>query len=192
MHSDTWRHPRRCARSVWLVASLLGLSVASALSAPISREEALALAFPGAVIEAERVFLTAEQQTEAAQGAGTAIATGLVARYVAMQDGRRVGRAYIDTHVIRTKKESLLVSLDATGAVLRIDVTAFLEPGEYEAPSRWLRQYDGRVLTDDLAVERVIRPIAGATLTAHAVNEAVRRVLAIDRVLERASGRPGP
>jgi hypothetical protein len=192
MHSDTWRHARRCARSVWLVASLLGLSVPSALSAPISREEALALAFPGAVIEAERVFLTAEQQTEAAQGAGTAIATGLVARYVATQDGRRVGRAYIDTHVIRTKKESLLVSLDATGAVLRIDVTAFLEPGEYEAPSRWLRQYDGRVLTDDLAVERVIRPIAGATLTAHAVNEALRRVLAIDRVLERASGRPGP
>lgn len=190
MPSDRWRHPRRCARSVWLVASLLGLSVASALSAPISREEALALAFPRAAIEAERIFLTAGQLADASEHAGTAIATGLVARYVATRDGRRVGRAYVDTHVIRTKKESLLVSLDATGAVLRIDVTAFLEPGEYEAPSRWMRQYDGRALADDLAVERVIRPIAGATLTAHAVNDAVRRVLAIDRVLESASGRP--
>jgi hypothetical protein len=63
-------------------------------------------------------------------------------------------------------------------------VTAFLEPPDYLASERWLRQYARRRLDDDLALQRAIRPIAGATLTANATNAAVRRVLAIDRILE--------
>ena len=77
-----------------------------------------------------------------------------------------------------------LISLDADGSLKRIDVTAFLEPPEYRASDRWLRQYNGHLLTDDVMVQRAIRPIAGATLTAGATNAAVRRVLATDSVLE--------
>jgi hypothetical protein len=87
---------------------------------------------------------------------------------------------------VRTKKESLLISLDGRGRVVRLDVTAFLEPSEFRAPEAWLRQYRGRALEDGLTVNRAIRPIAGATLTARAANDAVRRVLAIDAILQRA------
>ena len=94
-----------------------------------------------------------------------------------------MGHAYVDTHVVRTKKETVLVSLDASGAVKRVDVIAMLEPPEYRAPQPFLRQFTGRRLQDDLRLQRAIRPIAGATLTANAVTDAVRRVLAIDAVL---------
>lgn len=151
----------------------------------MSREEALAQVFPGASLSAERVFLTPEQRAEAAALAEDEVENGLIARYVATQDGRVVGRAYIDTHIVRTKRESLLVSLEPNGRLRRIDVTAFLEPPDYLAPERWRGQYPGRSLDDDLALQRAIRPIAGATLTALAVNAAVRRVMAIDRVLEQ-------
>ena len=40
-------------------------------------------------------------------------------------------------------------------------------------------------LADDLAVNRAIRPIAGATLTARETTNAVRRILAIDVILEK-------
>ena len=40
-------------------------------------------------------------------------------------------------------------------------------------------------MNNDLNLQRAIRPLAGATLTAVAANQAVRRALAIDRVLER-------
>ncbi len=150
----------------------------------ITREEALAAVFPQAMFDAERVFLTPPQMARIGELAGVEVESGLVARYVATQGGRIVGRAYVDTHVVRTKRESLLVSLEADGSVKRIDVTAFLEPREYEASARWLGQYGRRPLNDDLAVQRAIRPIAGATLTAGATNAAVRRVLAIDWVLE--------
>lgn len=166
-----------------VLALVVAASLAAAGQAQISREEALRLAFPGATIRAERVFLTADQRKRAAAAAGVEVPYALVARYVATHDGAVRGRAYVDTHVVRTKKESLLISLDADGRVRRIDVTAFLEPPEYEAPDAWVRQYDGRQLAEDLQVSRAIRPIAGATLTASAVNEAVRRVLAIDSVL---------
>lgn len=157
----------------------------------VTREEALAVVFPHAAVEAERVFLTEQQMMRIGELAGGEVESALVARYIATLDGQIVGRSYVDTHVVRTKRESLLISLEADGRVKRIDVTAFLEPAEYQAQARWLQQYDQQPLTDDLAVQRAIRPIAGATLTAGATNAAVRRVLAIDQVLERADGDVG-
>ncbi len=171
--------------AVGLMALMLPLGVASASQGRlISRDEALAAVFPGAVVEAERVFLTEQQMAEVAEIAGVEIESGLVARYVATLGDAVMGRAYVDTHVVRTKRESLLIALEADGSVRRIEVTAFLEPPDYLASERWLRQYARRRLDDDLALQRAIRPIAGATLTANATNAAVRRVLAIDRILE--------
>ena len=166
----------------------LGFGIFTAAAQGLSREEALAQVYPGAEIRAERVFLTPAQVSQVARRAGTDGASALVARYVAARDGQVIGRAYVDTHVVRTKRESLLISLDARRRVLRIDVTAFLEPSEFRAPAAWLGQYRGRELDDDLAVNRAIRPIAGATLTARAANNAVRRVLAIDEVLNGSGG----
>ncbi len=165
------------------------LAAALAVAPDVTREEALALAFPGATIADERIFLTETQQKRAGELAGEAIPSALVARYTARRDGQILGRAYIDTNIIRTKKETLLISLDATGRVKRVDVTAFLEPGEYTPPRPWLGQYSDRELNDEVAINRAIRPIAGATLTARAVNSAVRRVMAIDDVLREAESR---
>ena len=157
---------------------------AAATAQPVSREEALASAYPGASIRTEQLFLTMAQQKLVAQAAGTDVGSAFVVRLVASKDGQVIGRAYVDTHTVRTKKESLLVMLDGHGRVKRVEVTAFLEPAEYRAPEAWLRQYTDRTLAPDLALNRAIRPIAGATLTARATNNAVRRVLAIDQAVQ--------
>ena len=135
-----------------LTLALLVLSVAvAAQGGRVTRDEALAAVFPGAVVEAERVFLTEQQMAEIAEIAGVEIESGLVARYVATRGNTVMGRAYVDTHVVRTVRESLLISLEADGPVRRVDVTAFLEPPDYLASERWLRQYSQRQLDDDLA-----------------------------------------
>ena len=173
---------RASALILWLVVANVALA---AQGGRITRDEALAAVFPGAVVEAERVFLTEQQMADIADVGEVEIESGLVARYVATRGDTVMGRAYVDTHVVRSKRESLLISLEADGAVRRVDVTAFLEPPDYLASERWLRQFSRRQLDDDLALQRAIRPIAGATLTANAATAAVRRVLAIDQVLER-------
>lgn len=171
--------------SFMAVGVALGVALSATLQAQfVTREEALGAVFPGAEVEAERVFLTEDQIHRAAELVGGDPPSALVARYLAREGGTVVGRAYVETHVVRTKRESLLISLDASGTVRRIDVTAFLEPPEYVASERWLDQYADRSLGEDLALGRAIRPIAGGTLTAIAANGAVRRVLAIDQVLE--------
>ena len=172
-----------------LIALVILAGGMSATAQGLSREEALAQVYPGAEIRAEQVFLTPAQMEQVAKRAGADRGSALVARYVATRGGQAAGRAYVDTHTVRTKRESLLVSLDPGGRVMRVDVTAFLEPSEFRAPGSWLGQYRGRRLDEDLAVNRAIRPIAGATLTARAANSAVRRVLAIDEVLQE-SGDP--
>ena len=175
---------RRAAAGVLAAVCLLAAETTSAQSGLVQREEALAAVFPGATIAADRVYLTTAQANRIAELARDDVHTMIYARYVARRDGAVVGRAYVDTHVVRTKRESLLISLDSGGRVRRIDVTAFLEPPEYLPQGRWTQQYHEQPLSDDLAIMRAIRPIAGATLTTRAVNAAVRRVLALDQVLE--------
>ena len=171
----------------WVVCGVMCLSsvmIAFAQPGLVTREEALAAVYPGASFDAERVFLTSEQTDRVSELARVEVDSPLVARYIARHDGRVVGRAYVDTHVVRTKRESLLIALGPDGSVRRVEVTAFLEPREYLAPDLWLRQFDTRPLNDDVALQRAIRSIAGASLTAQSATDAVRRVMAIDQLLE--------
>ena len=186
---------RTCgACALWLV---LAAGAAAAQTGEITRDDALAAVFPGATIDADRVFLTDGQVERIAELAGEDVGTKIYARYIARRGGVVVGRAYVDTHIVRTKRASLLISIDAQARIRRIDVTAFMEPPEYIPSQPWRRQYYDQPLSDDIAVQRRIRPIAGATLTTGSVNAAVRRVLALDQVLEadaagRAAGGAAP
>ena len=140
-----------------LSCCLVAAVAAAPAWAQITREEAVAVVYPGATVRAEQIFLTPSQRKQVLMRGETDLLPTPVARYVATKDGKVIGRAYVDTHAVGTTQESLLISLDATGQVLRIDVTVFQEP---------------------------LRPVAGASLTARETTSAVRRVQAIDAVLE--------
>lgn len=149
-------------------------------------DEALALAFPDAAIERRTVFLDADQLARATELAGEAPKSAIVHPYEARRDGRVVATAYFDSHVVRTLSETVMVTVDPAGKVLRVEVLAFDEPPDYLPRAPWYRQFDGRALDDALALGRAIRPVSGATLTARATSAAVRRVLAVHRVLAEA------
>ena len=123
-----------------------------------TREEVLAGAYPGATVKTEQVFLTPSQRKKVMMLGDTDVLPTPVPRFIATKDGKVVGRAYVDTHAVGARQESLLISLDATGQVLRVD---------------------------DVSAAGV-RPIAGTALTTRETTIAVRRVQAIDAVLEQA------
>ena len=174
-----------------LLAVTSGAVASGAQEGVITRSEALGAVYPGAAVTRDRVILTREQVAAVADLARVGMQGRIFPRYVARRDGAVVGRAYVDTHTPKTERQSLLISLDAEGRIKRVDVTVFFEPAQYMAPRDWLRQFDGQVLHERLAVRRGIRPIAGSSFTARAISDAVRRVLALDRVLQaEASGQP--
>ena len=175
-------------RFVVAAAALLAAATASA-KVFVSQEEALKLAFPGAVVERRTVYLTEAEQKEVATLSGGSRPSALAVAYVATKDGRLVGTAYFDTHVVRTQPETLMVAVDPAGAVARLEVLSFSEPEEYMPRPHWYAQFSGRPLTEELAIRRGIRAISGATLTARATTEAARRVLALHQVIQKREGR---
>jgi len=174
---------RRRRTITCLAAAVFGVASAVGAGGLITVDEALASAFPGARAGRRTMFLTEEQRTAAARLAGVELRSRMVTRYRLERDGALAGWAYLDTHRVRTLPETLLVMLDSAGAVHRVEVVAFREPREYLPPARWYAQMDGRTLDRELGLKRGVRPITGATLSARAAVDAVRRVLALHRVL---------
>ena len=152
----------------------------------ITQQEALALAVPGATWDRRTAYLSEEDLALIAERAGPAVAVEnpVITYYVAWSDGAATRVAYFDAHPVRTLQEVLMVVVRPDGRVDRVEVLKFSEPGEYRAPDGWLRQFDGHDLDEDVSLKGRIVGITGATLTARAVTEAVRRVLALHDYLD--------
>ena len=146
-------------------------------------QEALALAFPGASIQRQEHFLTESQAQKVKTLAGGELPGLWWVAYEARQDGRLVGVAFFDTHRVRTLNETAMVAVNADGTLRRVEVVAFREPQEYLPKDAWIRQLDGKRLDAGLSLKRAIRPLSGATLTAHVLVDAARRGLALNQVL---------
>lgn len=167
----------------------LFLSLPSSAKSFLSQEEALRLAFPlGAAVTRKTAFLSDADRAEVARRSGGAAPTGLVAFYAAALDGKDAGTAYFDTHVVRTLPETILVVIDAKGAISRIEILSFSEPEEYLPRGAWYGQFPGKALGDELSEKKGIRAVTGATITVRVTVEAARRVLALDAFL-REKGR---
>lgn len=170
-----------------VLALVLGLAGPVRAKVFLTVDEALALAFPDCEVERRNVFLSDEQVARARELAGVEIEGALVHPYAARCDGEDAGTAYFDTHRVRTLPETLMVVVDPEGRVRRLEILAFREPEEYIPRGIWYRQFDDQALDDELDLKREIRGVAGATLTARATTDAVRRVLALDRVIHEAA-----
>jgi hypothetical protein len=174
-----------------LVALAVAFSSAGAAHAKVflTLEEALALAFPGCKVEPRTVYLDDDQLARARELSGVEVASSMVRPYVARCDGRVAGAAYFDAHRVRTLPETLMVVVSADGTLERVEVLAFREPEDYIPRATWYAQFEGERLDEELSLRRGIRGVTGATLTARATTDAVRRVLALHRVLGEGRGK---
>ncbi len=177
----------------------LGLAAALALPAPprapgappgderafLTVEEALALAFPGCEVAAETVYLTDAEREAARALARVDVPQAMLRRYVARREGAPAGTAYLEAHRVRTLKETVLVVVDPQARLARFEVLAFAEPLEYLPRDAWYQQLVGHALDDELELDRGIRGVSGATLTARASTDASRRTLALHAVLAK-------
>ena len=179
--------PKR-AGLVAVVCSIVALAVGPVVaSVLLSVDEALRLAFPDCEVERESVFLTEKEMSAASKLAGHPRSRALVVRYVARRGDEPFGTAYFDTHRVRTLDETIMVIVHPNGSIGRIEVISFAEPPDYIPREGWYRQFDGRGLDNDLEMDRGIRAVTGATLTANATTAAARRVLAVHQVIESRS-----
>jgi Na+-translocating ferredoxin:NAD+ oxidoreductase subunit G len=170
-----------CA-AVCAAASLL-LPAPGRAQATITQDEALALAFPGLRVERRTAYLDEAQLERARARSGSEITQSVITYYVAQDGARPAGVAYFDNHRVRTLGQVLMIVVGPDARIRRTEVLRFAEPPDYRAPERWLALFEGRALTPDLSLKRGIPTMTGATLTAQAVTDAARRVLALHSVI---------
>jgi len=151
-----------------------------------SQNEAIALAFPDAEqTELETFVLTEEQAHRVEELAKAPVETKLVRIWHGLRGGEILGYALIDVHTVRTHPEAFLVVLSPEGRVRSVRILAFHEPLDYLPSERWYRQFDGKAQGDPLRVGGDVHGIVGATLSAQATAQGVRRALALYQVLIR-------
>ena len=178
------RKVRRIIR--WFFLTLMLLSMQTTVSAKVylTVGEALEMAFPECEVQRQTIYLTEEQEIEARKLANEPLENLLVYPYVATKDGQFVGVAYFNSHIVRTLPETIMVAVNRNDQVQRIELLVFKEPPNYIPPDIWYRQFRGKQLNDQLALNRGIRGILGATLTTRYTTNAVRRMLAIHNVIK--------
>lgn len=157
----------------------------------MTQEEALLLAFPEpATIERRTAYLDDAQIAEVRRLAEpwSGRDRAVVTYYVGRQDDEALGAAYFDAHRVRTMQEVLMIVVDPGGRVSRTEILGFAEPPEYMAPDGWLELFAGRTLESGTSTRGDIPILTGATLTSHAVSDAVRLSLALHQVIRPFGG----
>lgn len=169
-------------------ASIIGLCSAGAVSAKVfaSQEQALSEAFPEATrFDRQTIILRKEDAAKIRAITHEKVQSKVIVLHTAYREDELLGYAHIDVHNVRTKPEALMIVLDPTGTVRSVRVLAFHEPLDYLPGNRWYLQLVGTSLRDRLRVGQDIHGVAGATLSARAATDGVRRMLAYWQVLLR-------
>lgn len=185
---STWASASRSSPLATGLVLLLALAGASAAGAKVfhSQNEAIALAFPDAErTEVETFVLSAEQARRVEELAKAPVETKLVRIWRGLRGGEVEGYALIDVHTVRTHPEAFLVVLSPEGSVRSVRILAFHEPLDYLPSERWYQQFGGKAQGDALRVGGDVHGIVGATLSAQATAQGVRRALALYQVLIR-------
>lgn len=154
---------------------------------------AVAKAFPGAKVERVTVRLSeAERKKVGKLASQRTPKKSTTFAYVARKDGKVVGTAFFDSHVVRTKRETLMVVVTPEGKVADVETIVFQEPPEYVAQDSFYESLEGRGQGRPLILGRGLDGTTGATLTCRAVADASRRVLALHEVGGERVGRAVP
>ena len=143
-----------------------------------TKEAAFKMYFADAAIERKTVFLT-DDQVKAIQNESKAkVESKLLPYYVARRHGKIIGYAFIETRIMRTMPATFMIVFKPDRIIRAVELLAFTEPDDYKPSERWFAQFKDRAASSGLWFKRDIQNISGATISAQAITDAVRRVAA--------------
>ena len=144
----------------------------------LTKDAALKLYFPTAkTIERKTIFLTDEQVQMIQDISRTKVDSKIITYYIDHEASGIGGYAFIETRTMRTMPATFMIVMLPDGTVRSVELLAFYEPEDYKPPAKWLQQFQQKNISNDLWLKRGIQNIAGATISAYAITDAVRRIV---------------
>ncbi|MBM4169212.1 MAG: hypothetical protein FJ215_08665 [Ignavibacteria bacterium] len=167
----------------WITAVVLGvagLSPRASAQIYLTRDEALRQYFPPPIeVERKNLFLTDHQVDAVQTKSRSKIPSKIITYYVGHRSGTVTGYAFFETQTVRTMPAVFILVIDPDSSIRALEILAFYEPEDYLPPKRWLDLFHRKQPSSDLWLKRGIQNIVGATLSAQALTDAVRRYLAL-------------
>ena len=164
------------------LALLVALALPARAEVYLTREQALALAFPGATARIERQTSFSEAERSAP---GELPASFSWWRFE--KDGALLGYACIDDVLGKSQPITFLLVTDTELRIRSVEILAYREThGSEIRRADWRAQFAGKQPGDPLRVGRDVKNIAGATISCRNLTNAVRGHL---ELLKRAVAR---
>lgn len=168
----------------WVVfasALILGWVDEVAATVYLTREEATRLAFgPTATVSEEHRSLRPAVRTAIEQRLGRPVPEDRVTFYVGHSAEGVEGYGVILEETGKHEPITFFVAISPDGHVKDVMVLEYRESRGGEVRQKgFLRQYVGKTSRDPLELERDITPITGATISARAISEGVKKALVV-------------
>lgn len=171
-------------KNISFLSSLLlfsGMSLSAHARVLLRIEEALVRFYPDCKIKEETFFLTPEQIKKAEASSNLKVDSKLLSRRTASCPGGEK-YIYLDTHVVRTQKEVLIIVL-GKDALERVELLSFYEPDEYIPGKKWYELFKGIKNSAPVKLGENIPHISGASLTSRATVSAVKKTVALHEAI---------
>ncbi|MBL7994778.1 FMN-binding protein [bacterium] len=150
----------------------------------LTKDEALHLYFENENnIFRKSLFLTDTQVRQIQDHARAKVESKILTYYEYVENGKLQNIAFFETQTVRTHPATYMIVLNSDGSVKGVEMLAFFEPEDYLPPKNWFAQFRRKTLNDDIHTKRGIPNVAGATLSAQAVTESVRKYMTIFELL---------
>lgn len=132
----------------------------------------------------ENIYLSQLERSKIEKSSGTKVYGGLALRYITKCPGNTQSFHYVDSHIVRTLNETVIVTIK-DNKVESFIVSSFNEPPEYIAPKKWYAQFQGADGKEILRARAQVDALSGATLTVNASINVVNKILALHQLLEK-------
>jgi len=120
-------------------------------------------------------FFNKKQRRAAGEISGNPYLPSLMVYYEVKRDNKLIGYYFIDSHKVRTNKETIAVGLYLDFSIRDVKVLSFYEPKEYFPVPFWLKQFKNLMVSKKtMQIDYDIQGMTGATLTNRAVVRTLR------------------
>ena len=132
----------------------------------------------------ENLFLEKEMMKKIEERSEVKLYGGLALRYVETCKDNQKFYHYVDSHIVRTLNETVVVTIK-DDKVVSFKVASFGEPAEYKAPTKWYGQFAGYAGKKLLKGNVNIDALSGATLTVNSSVGAVNKIMVMHKLLKK-------
>jgi hypothetical protein len=161
--------------SPWLLLPVAVVSTSAYATTYLSVEQAQQAMYPGVKLTEAFLTVTAEQQRQIEQLAGTPMPR----REIRLWRAPAGGVFIVDDVVGKHEFITYALALDADGSIRQIEILDYRESYGWEIRNaNWRRQFVGKTPADPVRLDKDIRNISGATMSCRHVTEGVKRLLA--------------